>query len=118
MNSPYENKEPGEWLRITQSLIKKHPLKPKEIKTVVLQSWEDIFHSRIGRQGYQIGKDIYPKPQILGFFLHEFIPLEFEKRYPRKWRQERSAQDKDSKAISHFVEKRISSRQLQLRNSK
>ena len=86
MNSPYAGKNPEEWLAVTKALIKKHPLSPQEIKEVVLQSWDDIFQSKIGKRGYKIGKDIYPKPQILGLFLHELIPLEFEKRYPEKWR--------------------------------
>lgn len=94
MNSPYTNKPPKKWIGITESLIAKHPLSSKEIKEVVLQSWDDIFQSKIGRRAYCIGKDIYPKPQILGFFLHELIPLEFEKRYPKKWRREISARDK------------------------
>jgi hypothetical protein len=95
MKSPYQNKKPSDWSTITKSLLKKHPLAPDEIKEVVLQSWDGIFHSKIGKRGYKIGKDIYPKPQILGFFLHELIPLEFERRYPGKWRREVSARDKD-----------------------
>lgn len=95
MNSPYKGKISGKWLAITKSLIKNHPLSPQEIKAVVFQSWEDIFQSKIGKRSYYIGKDIYPKPQILGFFLHELIPLEFERRYPKKWRREISAKDKD-----------------------
>jgi hypothetical protein len=95
MNSPYKNKKPSKWLLVTRSLIKDHPLTSKEIKEVVLQSWDDIFKSKIGKRKYQIGKNIFPKPQILGFFLHELIPLEFEKRYPKDWRREKSARDKD-----------------------
>jgi len=95
MSSPYAGKNPKDWSAVTKILIKKHPLSTQEIKEVVLQSWNDIFQSKIGKRGYKIGKDIYPKPQILGFFLHELIPLEFEKRYPKKWRREISAKDKD-----------------------
>lgn len=100
MKSPYTNKNPKDWLAVTKKLIKKHPLSPQEIKEVVLQSWSDIFQSKIGKRGYKIGKDIYPKPQILGFFLHELIPLEFENRYPKIWRREISAKDKDLICIS------------------
>ena len=32
---------------------------------------------------------------ILGFLLHELIPLELERRYPGKWRREIEAKDKD-----------------------
>lgn len=42
-----------------------------------------------------IGKDIFPKPQIMGFFLHELIPLTLAKRYPDKWRKEETAAEKD-----------------------
>lgn len=95
MTSPYAGKNPEKWLAVTKELIKKHPLSPQEIKEVVLQSWDDIFQSKISKRGYKIGQDIYPKPQILGFFLHELIPLEFETRYPKQWRREISAKDKD-----------------------
>lgn len=102
MNSPYQNKKPNDWLETTKSLIKKHPLTPEEIKRVVLHSWDDIFLSKIGRHGYKLGKDIYPKPQILGFLLHELIPIEFEKRYPGKWRREIFARDKDLIYIPNY----------------
>ena len=80
MNSPYKGKKPNQWLAVTKQLIAKHPLSTKEIKEVVLDSWEEIFRSKIGKKPYRIGKDIFPKPQIMGFFLHEIIPLEFERR--------------------------------------
>lgn len=95
MISPYKDKQPNEWLAITKKLIAKHPLSPKEIKEVVLDSWNEIFRSKIGKSGFRIGKDIFPKPQIMGFFLHELIPLEFERRYPKIWRRENTASDKD-----------------------
>jgi hypothetical protein len=93
--SPYKNKTTINWLEITKGLIDKHPLSIKEIKEVVLWSWDQIFCSKIGSKPYFIGKDIFPKPQIMGFFLHEIIPLEFENRYTGKWRTEKSATDKD-----------------------
>ncbi|MFA5863780.1 MAG: ScaI family restriction endonuclease [Phycisphaerae bacterium] len=95
MVSPYQNKPVDKWFGITQRLISEHFLSPEEIKEVVLWSWEEIFHSKIGSKPYLIGKDILPKPQILGFFLHEIIPLEFVRRYPKQWRKENSAKDKD-----------------------
>jgi len=95
MNSPYKNKQVSRWLSVTKLLISNHPLTTKEIKEVVLDSWEEIFRSKIGKKPYHIGKDIFPKPQIMGFFLHEIIPLEFERRYPGKWRREKNARDKD-----------------------
>lgn len=49
----------------------------------------------MGSKGFRIGKEIFPKPQIMGFFLHELIPLELKGRYPSQWRGEISASDKD-----------------------
>lgn len=60
----------------------------------MLTCWEAIFASRIGR-GFHIGKEILPKPQIMGFLLHELIPLELQARYPKTWRGELSSKDKD-----------------------
>lgn len=94
MTSPYSDDQ-STWQSVTNSLIDEHPLSRKEIKEIVSQAWDDIFESKLGKNGFQIGKDIFPKPQIIGFFLHELIPLELERRYPGKWRRELSAKDKD-----------------------
>lgn len=82
-------------MKVTQRLIAGHPLSEAEIVDVVLSSWKGIFTSRLGATGFQIGKDIFPKPQILGFLLHELIPLELAARYPSVWRKEKFAYDKD-----------------------
>ena len=95
MISPYAGKDIADWKKITLELIKKHPLSADELKNVVLNAWDDIFSSRIGSKPYFMGKDIFPKPQILGFFLHEIIPLEFQNMYPGKWRVEKTSNDKD-----------------------
>lgn len=58
-----------------------------DLVKVVLASWEDIFHSRIGSRNYQIGSDIWPEPQIMGFLLHELVPLNLAYSYPGKWQR-------------------------------
>lgn len=93
--SPYDGLTPDEWLEKTKGLIKKHPLKPGELVEVVLQAWRDIFDSRLGPKSFQIGRDIFPQPQIMAFLLHELIPLELSTRYPRLWRRDLSGVDKD-----------------------
>lgn len=95
MNSPYKNLPINKWLSITNKLIKVHPLSVKELTKVTLQSWNEIFNSRIGSKPFSIGKDILPVPQIMAFLLHELIPLEFERRYPSKWRKDKTANEKD-----------------------
>jgi hypothetical protein len=93
--SPYKGIATSRWPGVTQSLINRHPLAPEEIVEVVLSSWDSIFKSSMGTKGFKIGVDIFPKPQIMGFFLHELIPLELSARYPSLWRTELSPADKD-----------------------
>ena len=95
MVSPYAGLPPEKWLEVTRQLVNEHPLKTAEIVDVVLTAWNSIFASSMGTRAFHIGKEIFPKPQIMGFFLHELIPLELAARYPKKWRGERSAGDKD-----------------------
>ena len=94
-SSPYNKVAETQWLQKTKKLVACHPLKVSEMVEVVLQSWNDIFDSKLGPKGFQIGKHIFPKPHIMGFLLHELIPLEFSARYPRLWRGEQTASDKD-----------------------
>lgn len=93
--SPYRSLRPSQWLAQTNKLIAKHPLKSAELVEVVLTCWEDIFRSSFGDARYRIGRDIKPKPQVMGFFLHEFLQLEIPRRYPGEWRGEVTASDKD-----------------------
>ena len=95
MKSPFDGIPPGEWRKLTEKLIARHPLKSEEIAEVVLTSWDSIFESRMGSKGFRIGVDIFPKPQIMGFLLHELVPLELAARYPSEWRVEKSSGDKD-----------------------
>jgi hypothetical protein len=93
--SPYAGLAENAWLKKTEELVSAHPLKTSEIRCVVLQAWSDIFDSKLGPHNFQIGRHIFPKPQIMGFFLHELIPLEIASRYPGKWRGDQTAADKD-----------------------
>lgn len=95
MTSPYDGLTPSAWAAKTKKLVTSHPLSADEIVEVVLASWRAIFDSKIGPKGFQIGRDITPKPQIMGFFLHELVPLEFASRHPGQWSPERTAGDKD-----------------------
>jgi len=93
--SPYAGLNSSQWLAKTKQLVDSHPLSTDEIVQVTMDSWNAIFASRIGSKGFTIGTHIFPKPQIMGFLLHELIPLEFQARYPGIWRGEQTASDKD-----------------------
>ncbi len=94
MPSPYESVTPAKWAKKTQELIDAHPLDSDDIIDIVLTCWTAIFESRLGGK-FRIGHDIHPKPQIMGFLLHELIPLELQSRYPGQWRPEKTKLDKD-----------------------
>lgn len=93
--SPYKGASPDKWAAITDKVVASHPLKSDEIVDIVFEAWRSIFTSAIGTHGFKIGKDIFPKPQIMGALLHELIPLEVAARYPKMWRGEKAADDKD-----------------------
>lgn len=95
MQSPYTGLPVQDWEGKTRELIEQHPLDPQEIYDVVIKVWSEIFQSSITSRGYKIGIDLFPTPQIMGFFLHELIPLELASRYPGIWRRDRNAIDKD-----------------------
>lgn len=92
--SPYQDLSVDKWQECTKQLIERHPLAAEEIVEVVLSSWGAIFESRLAGK-FIIGQHIFPKPQIMGFLLHELIPLELSSRYPQSWRPEREKDDKD-----------------------
>lgn len=95
MISPYENVVRENWGAQTRSLIDEHPLDMNEIVEIVLGAWKSIFDSAFGTNGYRIGVDIFPKPQVMGFLLHELVALELAARHPDKWRGEKTGDDKD-----------------------
>ncbi len=95
MESPYTGLPIQDWQAKTLELIERHPLESQEIYQIVMQVWDQIFQSSITNRGYKIGVDLFPVPQIMGFFLHELIPLELANRYPEIWRRHHSNTDKD-----------------------
>jgi hypothetical protein len=95
MSSPYETVVREKWATQTRTLVDGHPLDMKELVDVVLGAWNSIFESTFGTKGYRIGVDIFPKPQVMGFLLHELVALDLAARHPDIWRGEKSGDDKD-----------------------
>lgn len=92
-SSPYYGIDPSKWADITRDLLTSQPLPGPSVVKAVLDSWDSIFHSRLG-SGFHIGREIKPNPQTMGFLLHELIPLEVAKSHP-DWRADLTARDKD-----------------------
>jgi hypothetical protein len=93
--SPYDGLSPADWKEVTEKLVDSYPVGREEIVEIVLGRWQSIFSSRIGRPALRIGRDLFPQPQILGYFLHELVPHEFQTRYPDVWRRDQAGADKD-----------------------
>lgn len=93
--SPYENLPASLWPSRTDELIAAYPLRMDELVEVVHAAWGSLFQSKIGANQFAIGEHLFPKPQIIAFFLHELIPLELASRYPGVWRGELVGADKD-----------------------
>jgi ScaI restriction endonuclease len=90
--SPYFGKDQTEWKGTTRKLLRHHPLSGPELTDAVLRSWNDIFDSNLGPA--KIGRDIFPAPQIMGFLLHELIPLRLSSGSAH-WRRDATSSEKD-----------------------
>ena len=96
MFNPYENSDESEWFDITCDLIRNHPLDMNIVIETVLESWDDIFESTFGKNNVQIGKDILPSPQIMGFLLHELIPINLRGKLDSDdWVKDKEVSEKD-----------------------
>src|SRR3954453_13470425 len=93
--SPYDGLAQEDWLPKTHPLVASYPVSSDEMVEIVLDEWESIFDSRVGKHGLRIGEHIFPKPQIMGDYLHELIPYEFKAGYPDDWRRDQGGDDKD-----------------------
>lgn len=93
--SPYSGKDKSEWKSITDTIISDHPLDEKSLVDMILLAWNNIFETSIGRNKLKIGEHIFPKPQVIGALMHELIPAEMAATYPKEWRGEADAGDKD-----------------------
>ena len=95
LQSPYEGVDSGRWPAVTAKLLAVHPLKADEIVQVVLTAWDELHSTEIGSRKLRIGVHIFPNPQIIGFLLHEIIPVLFAENHPGKWRREAEKGEKD-----------------------
>ena len=80
--SPYENLPDTQWKKVTKKLVNEHPLSSDILIDTVLEAWNGILKTKIADE-LQIGRDIFPTPQILGNYLQELIPVFLEKKISR-----------------------------------
>jgi hypothetical protein len=94
MNSPYLNQPISKWQEITNKLISAFPLSTDYLVHTVIRSWNDILETTIANT-WSIANNARPKPQMMGFFLHEIVAHRIGEDSPSKWRKEKNADDKD-----------------------
>lgn len=75
--------------------IKKLPFNVSEIPEIVCHSWEDIFTISDVNKDFVIGKTVFPKPQMMGFFLETLIAKKFEKLNGEMWVSDQTGFAKD-----------------------
>jgi hypothetical protein len=95
MASPYAKRKVADWPKVTKRLIDRHPLPRSEIVATVLEAWDLIFTQSTVGGHLRLGADLFPRPQILGEFLHELVPYLLEVQYPGIWRRDQAAHEKD-----------------------
>ncbi len=94
INNPYFGLSAENWLAKTNELIATHPIPSSSLVEITKEAWREVFATKVGTAGYQIGVDILPQPQIIGFLLHELIPLLIAARYSG-WRRDVGGTEKD-----------------------
>lgn len=90
--SPYDGVPESEWLEVTKELIHQHPLSTQLLVKATLEAWDEIFNSTVGT--LRIGADIFPEPQMMGFFLHHLIPEVIARTEPG-WARGKAGSQKD-----------------------
>ena len=91
--SKYDSSRPETWAHTTKQLIQEFPLKMNYIVDTVLSCWNTILNIEIG-DGLML-RELQPKPQIMGFFLHALIAHKISEDNSSNWRPEKTSSDKD-----------------------
>ncbi|MFZ6066833.1 ScaI family restriction endonuclease [Staphylococcus saprophyticus] len=92
---PYEGKNEIEWENVTRELIRDFPISMDTIVDLVLQSWSEIFTLTNEKKDFIIGETVFPKPQMMGFFLEEILTQKIHKLDPETWFADRTGYSKD-----------------------
>lgn len=92
---PYDGVPESEWLHITEKLVQEFPISMELLTRIVLESWDEIFTITNSSKDFVIGKTVFPKPQILGFFLEEIITRKIHQLDPSIWIPDPTGYSKD-----------------------
>lgn len=71
--NPYENKDIEQWHKITENLVRQHPLTDVMVD-LCQKSWESILNGKINTYLNMKIKDMSISPQATGALLHDVLP--------------------------------------------
>ena len=97
--SPYENIKEEDYLKKTQYLVNKHPLKDI-IVDMCLNTWSSILNGKINTYLNLYIKEMNLTPQSVATLFHDVLP-EYIQRENKDWRKEKSNSEKDIVCISN-----------------
>lgn len=66
--------------QVTLNKIKELPIPITEIPEIVIDSWNEVFEISNPSKSFSIGTNVFPKPQMMGFFLEILIGKKFEQK--------------------------------------
>lgn len=95
VDSPYYGHSFDEWTAITNSLIDSFPVSRQQIVSLVQHSWKQIFQIGTPDDILRIGKNTFPQPTTIGYFLHEIIAKNFELIHSNSWQEDPTGYSKD-----------------------
>jgi hypothetical protein len=79
--SPYKNVDVKNWRKITEELVKKHPLSPMVVD-LCRKSWQSILNGKINTYLNLKIREMGISPQATGALLHDVIPAYIAKNVP------------------------------------
>jgi hypothetical protein len=91
--TPYSDRPISEWQATTEQLLAANPLDQKTLVAIVLNAWQCILDSKICE--LQIGKDFFPNPQMMGYFIETLTAIHLSERFPMIWRHGKEKDEKD-----------------------
>lgn len=93
--SPYGTAR-SEWRRITEELVKSHPLAQADLLSAVLDTWDTLWQTTLGTGQLSVSlADIVVPATVVGYFFEILFTRELERRQPGRWRGNRRKDEKD-----------------------
>jgi hypothetical protein len=86
MASPYEGVHVEGWLRVTERLVREHPLSLADILDAALVSWGRLWSTTVGdaQSGFQL-QELDPPATVVGYFFEKIFSKELANRLPEVW---------------------------------